>query len=99
VIYAVRFSSEAEKELSRLDQTLRRRVIQRAELLSADPYNRRLGKPLKNTDRLRSSRIGAWRILYQVAQRETTGEVQIVAIAHAEALTETFKFCALCASA
>ena len=80
MIYTVRFSHEAEKDFGRLDQTTRRRVLSRAEHLSENPYNPRVGKPLKGVAGIRSSRIGSWRMLYQVHQQGNTGEVEIIAI-------------------
>ena len=76
----IRFSHEAEKHFVQLDQSMRRRVIERTELLSADPYNPHLGKILKGTSELRSSRIGSWRMLYRIEQKEPSGEIQILAI-------------------
>lgn len=76
--YSIRFSSEAEKDFARLDQTMRRRILERMELLSADPFDARVGKPLKGLEALRSSRVGSWRILYQINQ--SANEIAIVTI-------------------
>jgi mRNA interferase RelE/StbE len=78
VIYTIRFSDEAEKDFARLDQTMRRRVIDRLELLSASPHNPRLAKVLKGSTELRSSRIGSWRILFKIRQKDS--ELEIITI-------------------
>jgi mRNA-degrading endonuclease RelE of RelBE toxin-antitoxin system len=46
--------------------------------LSVDPFDNRIGKPLKGMGVLRSSRIGDWRIIYS-AHRERI-EIEIVSI-------------------
>ncbi len=65
--FSTRYSHEAEKAVARLDQTMRRRVDKRMEELEVDPYNPRISKQLRHDVKgLRSSRLGAWRIIYEV---------------------------------
>lgn len=78
--YSVRFSSEADKDFARLDQTLRRRIVKRIELLSIDPYDARISKQLKGLERLRTSRVGAWRILFQVNEVPSNNEIAVITI-------------------
>lgn len=80
MIYSIRFSHEAEKDLTRLDQTMRRRVVDRVELLSINPHNPRLAKILKGSTELRSTRIGNWRLLFKIQQQESRGELEIITI-------------------
>ena len=76
--YGIRFSREAEKDFARLDRTLRERVRQRVRALAENPYDPRIGKMLTGGTRIRSSRVGGWRILYVVNQ--SAGEVEIITI-------------------
>ena len=77
--HSVRFSSEAEKDFARLDQKLRRRILHRIEVLSANPFDPQIGKPLHGLEGLRSSRVGGWRILYQVL-KNPEDEIRIITI-------------------
>ena len=62
--YQVKIEPPAEKRLAKLDRTMRERVIRRFRELAADPFDSRVSKPLKTALRLRSSRLGGWRIIY-----------------------------------
>lgn len=64
--YRVNLEPPAEKKLARLDHPMRRRVIRRLCELAADPFDPRIGKPLQGVGKLRSSRLGDWRIIYTV---------------------------------
>lgn len=64
--YQVRIEPPADKKLAKLDRTMRERVLRRLRELAADPFDSRVGKPLKTALKLRSSRLGDWRIIYAV---------------------------------
>jgi mRNA interferase RelE/StbE len=72
-------SSRSEAYLSRLDAETRRRVAVRLDQLAEDPFDPRLSKPLTNLAGLRSSRIGALRIVYRVVTSEQTFRVETIA--------------------
>jgi mRNA-degrading endonuclease RelE of RelBE toxin-antitoxin system len=50
----------------------------RLEQLAEDPYDPRISAPLRGVGNLRRSRVGAWRIVYQVG--EETKIVYVVTI-------------------
>jgi len=79
VIYSLRLSNEAAKELARLDRPTLQRMTQRLEELRVDPFNARYSAALTNGDGLRKSRIGGWRILYRVNRDQI--EVRVLTIA------------------
>jgi len=70
VKYIVELTSEAERDLNRLDRTSERRVRERLKELAPDPYSPRLSKPLKMFPGTRSARVGDWRKLYEIAAPE-----------------------------
>jgi mRNA interferase RelE/StbE len=43
-----------------------------------DPYSRRLSKPLKMYPGIRTSRVGGWRILYEI--QEAGNLIQVAAV-------------------
>jgi mRNA interferase RelE/StbE len=79
VIYTVLLSSEAAKQLTRLDQPTLQRMKERLDQLRADPFDARLSAPLIGQEGLRKSRIGGWRILFRVNRDRI--EVHILTIA------------------
>ncbi len=76
--YSVRLSDPAAKTLARTDKATQRRILARLHELSENPYDPRISKPFVGMDGMRSSRIGAWRILYTVLLAEKV--VYVVAI-------------------
>lgn len=70
--YWVEFTHRAEKELKRLDRTTARRIAERVEELTRDPFDRRLSRQMETDPESRYSRVGDWRIIYQV---EEAGQV------------------------
>lgn len=64
--FQVRVEPPAERKLGSLDRPTRERVIKRFGELARDPFELRTGKPLKGVRKLRSSRVGDWRIIYTV---------------------------------
>lgn len=64
--HKVELTKAAEKSLDRMDRATERRIRQRLKLLAQDPYDQRISKRLKGMSGVRSSRVGAWRILYTV---------------------------------
>jgi mRNA interferase RelE/StbE len=70
VKYIVELTSEAERDLNRLDRTSERRIRERLKELAPDPYSPRFSKPLKMFPGTRTARVGDWRILYEIAEPE-----------------------------
>ena len=75
--FKLRFSNEARKQISRLDQPLQRRIIERAKQLAEDPYNSRISKRLHGA-KDRSARVGDWRIIYETDDAAQTVWVLVV---------------------
>ncbi|HLV96918.1 MAG TPA: type II toxin-antitoxin system RelE/ParE family toxin [Candidatus Acidoferrales bacterium] len=66
--YEIRLSHRAERDLDRLDKPTQKRIVRRLEQLAENPYDPRLSAPLSGAGNLRKSRVGAWRIIYQVSE-------------------------------
>lgn len=77
-IYSVGIKRSAPKELEGLPLTDRRRVVERISALAGDPRPRGCEK-LSGEDKYRV-RLGDFRILYEIADRESA--VTIVKIGH-----------------
>lgn len=60
-----RISQSAQKYVSQLDATTRKRIKDKIIELARDPFNIRISKPLRNSDK-RSARVGSYRILFIV---------------------------------
>jgi mRNA interferase RelE/StbE len=78
VIYAVRFTHRAEKDIARLDRDTQKRITAKAVLLGKAPYDPRVSGAVTQKGRLRKSRIGGWRLIYTVD--DETKVVTVVAI-------------------
>ena len=76
--YQAKLSREAVKRLERLDQATYARIERRLYELKANPYDPRISKPLKGSEGMHSSRVGAWRIVYTI--HETAKTIYVVAI-------------------
>jgi mRNA interferase RelE/StbE len=56
----------ADRQLTRLSSSVRSRVIQPFDELAIAPFDPRLSKPLTGLHGMRSSRVGDWRIIFEV---------------------------------
>ena len=74
----VDFSHQAAKDLKRLDRTTAKRVHARIEELAADPFSFRHSRQMETIPGNRYTRVGDWRIIYQVDEAE--GSLDIVSI-------------------
>lgn len=77
--YTLRFMKQASKDLARLDLAAAKRVRRRLRELSVDPYDPSISYSLEMAREKRSSRVGDWRILYQIKESEKV--IEILAIA------------------
>jgi mRNA interferase RelE/StbE len=84
--YEIRLSHRAQRDLDRLDKPTQKRIVRRLEQLAEDPYDPRLSAPLSGVGNLRKSRVGAWRIIYEVA-----GETKIVFVVMIERRGQVYK--------
>ncbi len=64
--YLLLISKGAEKAIKVCDSQTRRRFSIRFKELAQDPYDPRISGPVKEGEGLRKSRIGKWRIFYEV---------------------------------
>ena len=76
--YALRIDKQAAKTLKSLDQPTSRRLLARFEELSENPFDQRLSNPLEMEPSVRKSRVGNWRIFFEVKDAART--IAIVAI-------------------
>jgi mRNA interferase RelE/StbE len=86
VKYEIRLSRRAERDLDRLDKPTQKRVLRKLEQLAESPYDPRLSAPLSGVGDLRKSRVGAWRIIYQVVE-----ETKIVFVVMIERRGQVYK--------
>lgn len=76
--WTLEYTRRAARDLRRLDPSVRRRIRAAVETLAEDPLR---GKPLQFQLRgFRSWRTGAFRIVYQVREREIV--ILVVAVGH-----------------
>lgn len=76
--YVLRIDKQAAKTLKSLDQTTIRRLVTRFEELTGNPFDPRLSSALEMEPSLRKSRIGNWRIFFEVNDPAET--IAIIAI-------------------
>jgi mRNA interferase RelE/StbE len=69
VSFRVEFSHQAAKELKRLDRTTIKRIEARIDELAEDPFNPRISQQKETDPESRKSRVGDWRIIYQVEEK------------------------------
>jgi mRNA interferase RelE/StbE len=78
-VWRITFAPSAVRELDRLEESLRTRVIAKIATLSNDPHPRGSIK-LEGEDGMYRLRVGDYRILYAVLKKEL--EIVIAAIQH-----------------
>ena len=69
--YRVHIFPEPRKTFKKLDRTLAGRIVKRLEELAQDPFNPRLSRQMETDPESRYSRVGDWRIIYQVEGQQT----------------------------
>jgi mRNA interferase RelE/StbE len=73
--YDLFLGRQAKKEIKALDITTVKRLEDRFKQLSCNPFDPRTSKPIKMKPGHRTSRVGDWRIIYQVDESKETIEV------------------------
>jgi mRNA interferase RelE/StbE len=66
--YGVHIFPGARKTLKKLDRVLSGRIVKRLEELAQAPFNPRLSRQMETDPESRYSRVGDWRIIYQVEE-------------------------------
>lgn len=75
--YQIILLNSARKDLDNLDKQKQQRVIDRLTKLETDPLDASVSKPLVNAQ-ARTSRVGDWRIIYEVSLEDRTVSVRYV---------------------
>jgi mRNA interferase RelE/StbE len=75
--YTVVLTDSARRDLARLDRSVARRIVARLEELQEDPL-RKLGRLVNSP--LYRLRVGEWRIIVEVDEREV--RVLVIKVAH-----------------
>lgn len=73
--YDLTLGRQARKELKTHDGPSIRRIEERFEELSKNPFDPRISKPIKMSPGRQTSRVGDWRIIYEVNESERVIEV------------------------
>ena len=77
--YAVVVARSARKELQNLDPPVARRILKQIEALVADPRPAGVVK-LEGANDLWRVRVGQWRVVYRLSDRERL--VDVIAVRH-----------------
>jgi mRNA interferase RelE/StbE len=78
MIYRIEVTRKVDKEIERLDTKTIKRIMARLDELAVNPFNQRISGPIEMGQGERKSRVGDWRIIYEVDQASHT--VIIIAI-------------------
>ncbi len=73
--YDLSIGHQAKKDLKNLDTSTSNRIEVRLLQLSKNPFDPRISKIIKMSPGRRTSRVGDWRIIYQVNESENLVEV------------------------
>jgi mRNA interferase RelE/StbE len=73
--FGLTLGRQAKKEIKSLDTSTVKRLEDRLRQLSHNPFDPRISKPIKMKPGRRTSRVGDWRIIYQVNESEMMMEV------------------------
>lgn len=76
--YELRFSANARKRIAALDRPTKERILARLEELRGNPFEPRTSSELVGQSGLRRSRVGLWRIVYEVDQAARAIDVLVV---------------------
>ena len=76
--YTVHIDRKAAKEMQALDKTTVKRLRERIHELAANPFDLRISGPIKMGTGERKSRVGDWRLIFEVD--ETTKTIFILAV-------------------
>jgi mRNA interferase RelE/StbE len=79
MLYAVRLSTSAERQLARLEKTDQRRIVNALSRLENEPHFRPGVKQLTGVEGYRL-RVGDFRVLYEIREHEVV--VLVVKIGH-----------------
>ena len=78
--YGIEVSHRADKMLGRLDRKTVTRIRERIDQLAFDPFNPRNSDELEMIKGQRYSRVGDWRIIYEIREADQT--VFVITVQH-----------------
>jgi mRNA interferase RelE/StbE len=73
--YALALGRQPKKEIKTLDSSIIKRIEERFQQLSTNPFDPRISKAIKMSPGRRTSRVGDWRIIYEVNESERVIEI------------------------
>jgi mRNA interferase RelE/StbE len=77
--YSITFARSARKDLEALDPPVALRIVKKIEALTHEPRPRGVAK-VEGAENLWRVRVGDWRVIYHILDREH--EVDVVAVRH-----------------
>lgn len=76
--YEIYLGHQAKKEMAQIDRSLARRLRDRLRELAFNPLDPRLSRQMEMDPNRRYSRVGDWRIVFQVIEEQKVIEVSII---------------------
>ncbi len=73
--YDLTIGRQAKKEIKALDTSTIKRLANRFQQLTLNPFDPRISKAIKMSPGRRISRVGDWRIIYEVHESESLIEI------------------------
>jgi mRNA interferase RelE/StbE len=73
--YDLSLGRQAKKEIKTLDASTVKRIEDRFQQLSDNPFDPRISKAIKMSPGRRTSRVGDWRIIYELNESEKVIEI------------------------
>ena len=75
-------SPTANKQLSNLEDVIRQRIEKRLQDLAHNPFDHRISQQLIGCGGVRKSRVGTYRMLFEVKKAEHGDTLFVIAIEH-----------------
>ncbi len=76
--FAMNLGHQAQKEMAKLDRPLACRLRDRLRELAENPLDPRLSRQMETDPNRRYSRVGDWRIVFQVIEGQKVIEVSTI---------------------
>jgi mRNA interferase RelE/StbE len=76
--YQVLVGHEAEKTIVKLDRTTAKRIRDQLRKIAANPFDPRISNQLQMTPEKRYSRVGDWRLVYEINEAQKVIDVSAV---------------------
>ena len=76
--YEIYLGHQVKNEMAKIDRSLARRLRDRLRELAVNPLNPRLARQMETDPNRRYSRVGDWRIVFQVIEERKVIEVSTI---------------------